>query len=129
MHRSGKAILAAFLISCVMTLLGVRFIFAPIAESDVPTGPLLSPAIGFFIYVAISIALFDWLAQQFQNAYKAAFTIAASQFILVNLDFVFRGERGLKTALASTVLLVLTWGSVAVVYSMVAKKSESEKSR
>ena len=41
----------------------------------------------------------------------------ALQFILVNVDFVFRGERGLITAGASTVLLVVTWIAVAYAYS------------
>ena len=118
MQRNWKSILAAFVASCVVTLIGVKFFFGPIAASDAPSGPLLSPAVGFFIYVAISIALFDWIARQLQNAYKAAFVIGASQFILVNIDFVLRGERGLTTAVASTVLLAATWISVAIAYSL-----------
>jgi hypothetical protein len=120
MRQNWKSILAAFVASCVVTLVGVKFFFGPIAESDAPSGPLLSPAVGFFIYVSISIALFDWVARQLQNAYKAAFIIGASQFILVNIDFVLRGERGLTTAAASTALLVVTWISVAVAYSVFA---------
>jgi hypothetical protein len=118
MQRNWKSILAAFVVSCVVTLVGVKFYFGPIAESDVPSGPLLAPAVGFLIYVSISIVLFDWVARQLQNAYKAAFIIGASQFILVNVDFVLRGERGFATAVASTVLLVATWISVAAAYSV-----------
>ena len=122
MKRNWKSILAAFVASCVVTLVGVKFYFGPIAEFDVPSGPLLAPAAGFFIYVSISIVLFDWVARQLQNAYKAAFIVGASQFILVNVDFVLRGERGLATAVASTVLLVATWVSVAVAYSLFVDK-------
>ena len=120
MKLRWKPIIAAFIASSVVTLAGVRFFFGPIAKADIATGPLLHPAIGFFIYVALSIALFDWVARQLSNAYKAAFVVAASQFILVNVDFVFRGERGLMTAVASTVLLVATWVAVAYVYSFFA---------
>ncbi len=117
MRRNWKSILAAFVTSCVVTILGVKFFFGPIAEADTPSGPLLSPFVGFFIYVSLSIALFDWVARQLHNAYKAALIIAASQFILVNVDFVFRGERGLVTAAASTALLAVTWFFIAFAYS------------
>jgi hypothetical protein len=125
MQRNWKSILAAFVASCVVTLLGVKFFFGPIAQSDAPTGPILSPVVGFFIYVVLSIALFDWVARQLRNAYKAAFIVAASQFILVNVDFVFRGERGLITAAASTVLLAATWLCVAFAYSIFTREKNS----
>lgn len=125
MQRNWKSILAAFIASCVVTLVGVKFFFGPIAEADTPSGPLLSPSVGFFIYVALSIALFDWIARQLHNAYKAAFIVAASQFILVNVDFVFRGERGLITAAASTALLVATWFCVAFAYSMFVREENN----
>ena len=86
---------------------------------------MLVPAAGFLIYVSISIVLFDWVARQLQDAYKAAFVVGASQFILVNVDFVLRGERGLATAVASTVLLVATWISVAAAYSVFTDKKKS----
>ena len=125
MQRNWKSILAAFVALCVVTLFGVTFYFGPIAEADVPSGPLLVPAAGFLIYVSISIVLFDWVARQLQDAYKAAFVVGASQFILVNVDFVLRGERGLATAVASTVLLVATWISVAAAYSVFTDKKKS----
>ncbi len=118
MKGNWKSIIAAFATSCVVTLVGVQYFFRPIAVSDAPAGPMFSPAVGFFIYVAISIVLFDWVARQLCSAYKAAFIIAASQFILVNVDFVIRGERGLATAAASTILLAATWISVAFAYSI-----------
>lgn len=80
------------------------------------SGSLLHPAIGICVYFSLSIALFDWLVRQLGNAYKAAFVIAASQFVLVNVDFVIRGERGLMTAGASTVLMIVTWAAAAIAY-------------
>ena len=121
MNLNWKAILAAFATSSIFTLAGVLLILNPVAETDIPGGPLVPSAVGFFIYVILSIALFDWIARQMRNAYKAAFVIAVSQFILVNVDFVLAGKRGLMTAGASTILLILTWGSVAFVYSYFVK--------
>ncbi len=123
--RNWKSITAAFVASSVVTLAGVIFFFGPIAKADTTSGPLLSPAAGFFIYVVLSVALFDWIARLIDNPYKAAFIIAASQFILVNVDFVLRGERGLMTAAASTVLLAATWFSVAFAYSIFSRERES----
>ena len=121
-----KSVIAAFVASCVVTLVGVSFFFGPIAQADVVSGPLLPPAIGFFIYVTLSIVLFDWIARQFASAYKAAFIVGASQFILVNVDFVFRGERGLITAGASTALMIATWVTVAYVYSFFGRTDEDD---
>ena len=120
-----KSITAAFVAAFVVTLAGVIFFFGPIEQADTTSGPLLPPAIGFFIYVALSISLFGWVVRQIGNPYKAAFVIAAAQFILVDVDFVLRGQRGLMTAAASTALLAATWFAVAFAYSIFARKRES----
>lgn len=44
MQRNWKPILAAFAASCIVTLIGVNFFFGPIAGSDIPSEPFLSPA-------------------------------------------------------------------------------------
>ena len=112
-----KSICAAFVTLCVVTLVGVIFFFRPIEQADTAVGPLVHPAIGVIIYLALSVGLFDWVARQLRSAYKAAFIIAASQFILVNIDFVFRGERGPMTAGASTILMMATWAAAAYAYT------------
>ena len=90
--------------------------FKPIADGD--TGRLeVNPAAGLFIYVVLCVALFDWTARQIGSAYKAAFVVAASQFILI-IDLMFRGDRGLITAVAGTVLLGVSWACVSYVYSL-----------
>jgi len=116
-----KARLAAFLAAAVVNLVGVLFFLDPIAESDtLPAGPIVPPALGLLVYVVLSTALFDWTARKMGNAYRAALTIAISQFIVINVDFVLSGKRGLMTGAASTVLIFVTWGCVALAYSYFA---------
>ncbi len=122
MKFSWKPVLAAFVVASVVSLVGVMFVFEPIARADKPVGPIVPPAVGFFIYIALSISLFDWAARRMQNAYTAAFLIAASQFILVNVDFVLAGKRGLLTGAASTILIVSTWTAIAVAYRICARE-------
>ncbi len=117
MTKRWQAILAAFVASGVVNYVGVLFLLNPVAEADSAGEPLVAPAVGFFVYVLLTIALFDWAARQMDSAYKAAFVVGAAQFVLVNVDFVLSGKRGLLTAGASTVLIALTWGTVACVYA------------
>ncbi len=125
MKLRWKAILGAIVTAGVVNLVGVLFLLNPVADADpAPGEPLLHPAVGFFAYVILSIALFDWAAREIGNAYKAAFVVAASVFLVVDVDFVLSGKRGLMTAGASTILIALTWVSVAFVYSYFAGREE-----
>jgi hypothetical protein len=117
MMARWKAIAAALATAGAVTLAAVTVLFNPIARTDTAGAPLVHPLVGFLVYVLTTVALFDWAASQMRSAFKAAFAIAASQFLLVNVDFVLSGKRGVMTAMASTIVLVLTWGSVATVYS------------
>ncbi len=117
MKHRWKAIVAAFFATSIVMLAGVLLFFDPIAQMDTTDGPLVPPAINFFVYMILSIGFFDWVARQTHSAYKAAFIIAGSQFLLVNVDFVLAGKCGLMTAGASTLLLILTWGCAAIAYS------------
>ena len=117
-------VLAAFVAGAVVLLAGVLLFFDPIASTD--TLPERAPVPGplaFLIYVVLATALFDWAARQMHSPYKAAFLIAASQFILVNVDYVLTGKRGVLTAAASTVLIAVSWASVAAAYSFVWTKT------
>ena len=124
MKLRWKATLGAFITASVVNLVGVLFLLNPIAEADTAGEPLVHPALNLFVYVFLTITLFDWVTRQIGNAYKAAFVVAASQFLLVNVDFVLSGKRGLMTAGASTILIALTWVSVAFVYSYFAGREE-----
>lgn len=112
-----KAFFAAFITSAVVNLVGVLFFFEPIARHDSPGAALVHPAVNLLVYVGLTVALFDWTARQMRSAYKAAFVVAAAQMFLVNVDYVLSGKRGVVTAGASTVLMVVTWLAVAAVYS------------
>lgn len=127
MKSDWKALLAAFIAASLVNLAGVVLFFNPIAANNVPAGPIVPPTAGFFAYVALSVGLFDWTARQMQNTRKAAFVVAASQFILVNVDFVLTGKRGLMTGAASTVLMVVTWTCVALAYSYFAQLGDRGK--
>ncbi len=116
MHFQWKTFLAAVLTSIVVYLVGVVWFFDPIAKADTAAAPLLHPALSLLVYVVLTVALFDWTARQLHHAYKAAFIIAVSQFLLVNVDFVLTGKRGLVTAGASTLLMVVAWTCVAFIY-------------
>jgi hypothetical protein len=110
-----KPILAALVTAFVANLVGVLLFFKPIADGD--TGRFeINPAAGLFTYVVLCVALFDWTARQIESAYKAAFIVAGSQLILV-IDLMLRGERGLATAAAGAVLLAVTWVPIAYVYT------------
>jgi hypothetical protein len=117
MTNHHKALLAALLSAFLINFLGILFFFAPIAKSDTTAAVLVPPAVGFIIYVVLTVALFDWAARHMKSATKAAFVIGASQFILVNVDFVLTGKRGIVTAGASAVVMLVTWAFIAFAYS------------
>ncbi len=94
MDRNWKSVIAAFVAAFISTLVGVLFFFAPIAQADKVTGPLLPPVVSLLVYVILSIALFDWIAQQICRANKAALIVAVSLFIHVNVDIVLRASVG-----------------------------------
>jgi hypothetical protein len=85
------------------------------------------PAVNLLVYVGLTVALFDWTARQMRSAYKAAFVVAAAQMFLVNVDYVLSGKRGVVTAGASTVLMVVTWLAVAAVYSRFVRWDDQPK--
>jgi hypothetical protein len=64
MKGTWKSVFAAFVTASLVTLIGVRFFFQPIAEADVPTEMALPPAVGFVVYVGLCVALFHWMALQ-----------------------------------------------------------------
>lgn len=117
--KEWKPLLGAFLVAAAANLIGVPLFFNPIAEGDVGV-QLVHPAVGFFTYVALCILLFHWAAVQLHSAYKAAFVVAGSQFLLI-VDMTLAGKRGLATAAAGTVLLIVTWVCVSYLYSFLRR--------
>ncbi len=115
MGARAKPLLAAFVAALLANLLGVLFFFEPIARGDTSTVSI-HPALGLLLYVGLCIALLGWATQQLRSVFKAAFLVAAPQWVLI-VDLTLRGERGVVTTAAGTVLLVGTWGLVALAYS------------
>ncbi len=70
-----------------------------------------------------SNGLFEGIEAPYQLRFARYF--GTSQFLLVNVDFVLAGKRGLLTAGASTLLLVVTWWCVASAYSYFVKFESS----
>lgn len=115
MARRVAAVGAAALVAVVVNFFGVVFFFRPIAEAD-SVGALPPPAIGFLVYILLSVLVLDWASQQFGQPVKVALVIAASQIILV-VDLVLRGERGPATGAAGSVLILVTWITMGFAYS------------
>lgn len=114
MFRTWFRWFALFVTVGVVTLVGVVAFFRPIAESDVVQGPPVPAPVAFAVYVGLCVALYEWLTRTMQRPVHAAFAMAAIQFALV-VDLTLRGERGVRTALASAVLLGVTWAAAALV--------------
>lgn len=91
-------------------------VFGPVADLPVPAGPPVHPAIAFAVYITLAVGLFAWTAARIGNPWHAAAILGGSQFILVNVDMVLRGDRAIETALASTVMMIVTWGALALVW-------------
>lgn len=122
MRSRFGAVFAAAVTAAVVNLVGVLYFFQPIAAGDSPGGPLLPAPVAFLVYVALSVLLLDWVSQKVGDPVGAGLAIAFSQIILVSVDFVLRGERGLATGAASAVLILITWLGMGVAYELVLRK-------
>ncbi|MGI8705511.1 MAG: hypothetical protein ACR2JJ_06935 [Sphingomicrobium sp.] len=100
----------------------VLAVFRPVAGVVPPSEPPVHPLIAYAIYVALAVLLFEWTVRRMSSPWRAAFALGAGQFILVNVDMVLRGDRAFITAAASSVVLVITWASLAVVYTVVDRR-------
>ena len=118
MRRIG-GLVATALVAAIVTFVGVVFFFEPIASADPPSAPPLPAALGFLVYIILSVLLLDWVSREIGRPMKAALIISASQIILVSVDFVLRGERGIATGAASAVLILVTWTTMGAVYRAV----------
>lgn len=113
--RRWTAIVASVVALGVVTMLGVVFIFRPVAEGDKMALPW-PPPIAIAVYLVLSVLLLDWAARRMVSSYSAAFVIAAAQCIFI-LDLLSRGERGPMTAAAGIAVVAMSWASVALVHS------------
>lgn len=117
------AIAAAFAAFAITNVAGVLLFFKGIADADQGRELAVNPILGVAIYSVCAALLLAYAARVTGSAFRAATIIAAAQFILVDVDFVVRGERGLMTAAASSALLVLTWYAAAAIFKLVDRKT------
>jgi hypothetical protein len=131
MSRRASAFVATLAIAAIVNYVGVIHFFRPIAMADSVANPPVPAGVGFFVYVVLSVLLLDWVSRQIGRPIKAALIIAASQIILVSIDFVLRGERGIATGVASAALILATWSVMGAVYGAVLsdRKSAGDRAR
>lgn len=122
------ALAAAAVAAVVVNFFGVVFFFRPIAEADAVAGPPVPQAVGFLVYVLLSVVVLDWASRQVGHALKAGLIIAAAQVILI-IDLVLRGDRGLATGAAGSVLVVLTWVAMGAAYGRLIRGEGSTGGR
>jgi hypothetical protein len=119
MTRRIGALTATAAVAAIVTFVGVFYFFEPIAAADSGAGPPVPAVLGFLVYIVLSVLLLDWVSGHVGRPVKAALIIAASQIILVSVDFVLRGERGVATGAASAVLILVTWSLMGAAYGAV----------
>lgn len=122
MRNSYFRILAGLAVYAAVMLVLVLALFRPVADLAPPIVPPVQPLIAFAIYVVLAVLLFEWTTRRVGNPWVAAFVLGAAQFILVNVDMVLRGDRAFLTAAVSTLVLVVTWASLALVYTAVDRR-------
>lgn len=121
------AIATAFVALSMVQFLGVTFFYGPIASAP-PTGePLIPRGLGFAISTLLLVLFFDWVNQQMAAPIKAAMTIAISQMLLVDVDYVLSGDRTVAAGAASAVLLLMSWGLVGFLYRAVVKPAPARR--
>ena len=92
--------------SLVITLLGVIFFFKPVEASD--TSILSLPPYFGLAYIFLCVAIYLWAHKQLGNCYKAALVVTLPQVALI-IDLMIRGDRGMTTTVAGSLLLFVTW--------------------
>ena len=102
----------------MVNFFGVVLFFRPIAEADSIGATLPPPAVGFLVYVLLSVFVLDWAVQRFGQPVRVGLLIALSQIILI-VDLVLRGERGLATGAAGSVLTLVTWTAMGFAYGKI----------
>ena len=123
MSKRWKALLASLLTMGLVTVVGVVFVFRPLSEGDAVASPWPAP-VAILVYLCLYVLLLDWAAQRMQSSYAAAGVIAAAQLIFI-VDLLARGERGVMTALAGSLLVLATWACVAFVHARLTRSEPS----
>jgi len=122
-----RGILAGWLAFGATNLLLIWVLFRHFSDIPAPPDAPAHPLVGFVIYVTLMIALFAWVTPRIGGPWRAALALGGSQFLLVNVDMVLRGDRAIETALASSVMMLVTWSALAAVWQFVAIPSSKTR--
>jgi hypothetical protein len=95
MNRRILPAVGAFLSLLIIYLVGVIFFYGPIAAEAPPGAPLVPSFVALLVSTILFVALFVWIAREMGNPLKAALAVALSQLLLVDVDYVLTGRRGL----------------------------------
>ena len=102
-------------------LLAVALLVTGAAIVVTPTSILL--LVAFVVSIILYVLFFAWVAEQMDHPVKAALTVAVSQLLLVDVDYVLSGKRGIEEAGASALLLLVSWTITGLVYDQLTKRA------
>ena len=109
-------LIAGFAAFGIANLVLVMTLYRPVSQLEGSGEAFLHPIFGFTVYVGLMVWLFDWAARKIGYGWHAAAALGGAQFLLVNVDMTLRGDRALETAGMSTVVLVVSWAALALVW-------------
>lgn len=125
MIRKIPALVGAFVTLSVIYMIAGLVLFD---GSDIfgpsPTGPLVPPVVGFVISNGLYVLFYSWVVEQMGHPVKAALTVAVSQLLLVDVDYVLGGERTVAGGAASAVALLVAWSLVGLVYQALSERGK-----
>lgn len=118
--------MAGWLAFGLTNLFLVLTLYQPYADVAPPIEAPVHPLIGFTVYITLVVVLFAWVVSHWISPWRAAVALGGAQFLLVNVDMVLRGDRAIETALASTAVMVVTWGALAAAWVFASSIGRSE---
>lgn len=116
MKRRILALIGAWVCLSIVYMAGFM-LFGPLFADEALVAPPLVPFFfGFALSNTLFVLFFAWVSEQMDHVLKAAITVAVSQLLLVNVNYVLTGGRTVVAGIASSVVLLVAWPLVAVVY-------------
>lgn len=113
------ALFAAWVCLSVIYMAGFM-LFGSLFAGEAGAGtPLVPFFVGFAVSNALLVLFYSWVVEQMDHAMKAALTVAISQLLLVNVNYVLTGSRTVIAGVASSAILLIAWPLVAIVYQYV----------
>ena len=121
-----KPIVGALAAAYIINFAGVTYFFGPIAANDTSAGAMVPTWLSLAIVSVLLILFYDRVNQAVGNPVQSAMIVAISQILLVDVYYVLNGTRGIATAGASAVLLLVGWGVIGMVYGKLSDGQGAE---